>query len=150
MKRNILDIAIVVTGVAFAAACVACAPAGGQDDVLQQTKQFIAYNRSITLTPQQAVVMKEALSAMPAPCCSNYTAASCCCKCNMARTIWGLSKHMIAHQNQGVEEVRQGVSDWIKSINPGGFSGRACFNGGCNRPFNKDGCGGMKASNIIY
>jgi hypothetical protein len=112
-------------------------------DVGQHTRQFHAYNRSIQLTAKQRAVMHEALSSVRAPCCADRTAATCCCPCNMAKTWWGLSKHLIAERDYGADRVREAVIDWIGFINPDGFSGDACYAGRCNEPFHKNGCGGM-------
>jgi hypothetical protein len=60
-------------------------------DVKEQTKEFIAYSDSIQLTPEQELVKQEALSRIPAPCCSDNSAYTCCCPCNMAKSWWGLS-----------------------------------------------------------
>ena len=152
MKRETIALAIMVAIAAMAVACEAHASASGEETSLQgQIEKYIAYNKSIkTLTVTQRVVMESALSTLPAPCCSKYTAATCCCSCNLARTIWGLSKHLIVEQNYSAGEVRKSVSDWIQAVNPDGFSGKACFNGGCRRPFGSDGCGGMSTSKIAF
>lgn len=119
------------------------------DDVRAQTLEFMEFNRAIRLTAEQERVNHEALSALPAPCCSQYPAETCCCDCNMARAIWGLSEHLIADRGYQAEDVRAKVAEWIHFINPDGFSGDACFNGGCPRPFRADGCGGMDPSEFV-
>ncbi len=118
-------------------------------DVREHTREFIAYNRSIKLTPEQESVKKEALSAIPAPCCSDNTAYTCCCPCNMAKTWWGLASHLIANEGYGAEEVQAAVEAWIEFINPKGFTGKACYTGGCVRPFHRNGCGGMDEHNVV-
>ena len=67
---------------------------------------------------------------MMAPCCSNYSAYTCCCKCNLSRTVWGLSKFLIARQDKNAAQVGEAVSKWIDAMNPQGFSGSACFQRG--------------------
>jgi hypothetical protein len=119
-------------------------------DVRQQTHAFHAYNRSITLTAKQRAVMHEALSGLPAPCCADKTAATCCCPCNMAKSWWGLSKYLIAERGYESDQVREVVADWIQFINPDGFTGDACYTGGCNRPFHKNGCGGMDERRVKF
>ncbi len=119
-------------------------------DVEKQSKEFIAYNTSIKLTAQQEQIKKEALSVIPAPCCANRSAYTCCCPCNMAKTWWGLSKHLIAERGQGVQEVRNAVKQWIAFINPDGFSGDSCYRGGCGRAFSDNGCGGMDEKKIVF
>lgn len=126
--------------------------AGGVElhDVEAQTKQFIRYNEEIQLTPAQERIRVEALSAIPAPCCSDNSAATCCCPCNMAKSVWGLSKYLITEKGAGVAEVRQAAQDWFQFINPEGFSGDVCYIGGCNRAFDENGCGGMRHDRPVF
>lgn len=143
-------VALVVATMAGAIAIPASAP-GEDTSVRDRTEKYIAYNQSIkALTPEQRVVMERALSSLPAPCCSKYTALTCCCACNLSRTVWGLSKHLIVAQNYGAEQVRESVSKWIQAVNPDGFSGKVCETGGCGRPFHANGCGGMDSSKIAF
>lgn len=118
-------------------------------DVEAQTRQFIRWEQDVELTPEQERIRVEALSALPAPCCSDNTADTCCCPCNMARSVWGLSKHLIVEKDAGVEEVRQAAQDWFRFINPDGFSGDTCYTGGCNRVFHENGCGGMNKDHPV-
>lgn len=46
-------------------------------------------------------------------------------------------------------QVRREVRQWIAAVNPSGFSGQACHEGGCGRAFHKDGCGGMREDKVI-
>ncbi len=119
-------------------------------DVEAQTREFIGYNKSIELTPEQAEVKAQALSAFPAPCCSDNSAEVCCCPCNMAQSGWGLAKHLIVDEGYGVEEVRAEVQEWYEFINPDGFSGDVCYTAGCNRAFHENGCGGMSDRHIVF
>jgi hypothetical protein len=119
-------------------------------DVPTQTEQFIAWNESIQLTPAQEAIRVEALSAIPAPCCSDNSAATCCCPCNMAKSVWGLSKHLITEKGAGVAEVRQAAQDWFAFINPEGFSGDVCYTGGCGKAFHENGCGGMRHDRPVF
>lgn len=120
-------------------------------DVPRQTEEFMRYERTITLTPEQERIKRDALSALDAPCCSDETAYTCCCPCNMARAWWGLSNHLIADRGFDTDEVRTAVADWFTAINPDGFTGDACYSpGGCTRPFARNGCGGMQESNVIW
>jgi hypothetical protein len=105
--------------------------------------------RTIKLTPQQEAVKKAALEPLPAPCCADNSAYTCCCQCNVSRTVWGLAHYMIAKQNAGARQVREKVQEWITFVNPKGYSGRSCYNGGCARPFANDGCGGMNAGKLV-
>jgi hypothetical protein len=119
-------------------------------DVKQQTGQFMEWYKTIKLTPQQESVKKAALTALPAPCCSDNTAYTCCCECNVSRTIWGLSHYLIAKQGASASQVTAKVKQWIAFVNPNGFEGKACYSGGCARPFAKDGCGGMNAAQVTF
>lgn len=114
-----------------------------------ETERLLAYNDSIRLTAEQEAVRLEALEALPAPCCAQFTAATCCCECNMARATWGLAKHLIAEQGLDAAQVRREVAAWHAEINPDGFTGTACFTGGCARAFADDGCGGMERGNLV-
>jgi hypothetical protein len=115
-----------------------------------EAETFMAYYDSIQLTAAQEAVRQEALQAMPAPCCSNFSAATCCCECNLSRTIWGLSKFLIALEGRSAGEVRTAVTAWINAINPSGYPGNTCFTGGCLRSFKEGGCGGMRADQLIF
>jgi hypothetical protein len=115
-----------------------------------ETERFLEYERTIDLTPEQEAIRVEALEALPAPCCKQFSAATCCCKCNMARATWGLAKHLIVDQGADVETVRTTVAQWHHAINPDGFSGDSCFTGGCSRSFRDNGCGGMKDGELVF
>jgi len=119
-------------------------------DEREEIEKLLAYNRSIELTPEQHEVYREALDGLRAPCCDEYSAATCCCECNMARATWGLAKHLVADQELGASEVRSAVANWFATINPDGFTGDACFTGGCSRSFAKNGCGGMSEDHLIF
>ena len=107
-----------------------------------ETERFLAWERAIQLTPEQEEVRVAALTPLPAPCCKEFSAATCCCRCNMAKATWGLAKHMIV-EGASAEEVRTAVASFHRAINPNGFSGDVCATGGCGRPFAHNGCGGM-------
>ena len=120
------------------------------DDAQRQSRQFIEWYQTIKLTPEQEAVKKAALEPLRAQCCDDKSAYTCCCKCNISRTMWGLAHYMIAKQGAGAEEVRERVREWVSFINPKGYSGQACYRGGCGRPFARDGCGGMKAGQLVF
>jgi hypothetical protein len=117
--------------------------------VRSDAERFIDYSNSIRLTQAQERIKAEALEAIPAPCCSEYTMATCCCPCNLAKSAWGLSNYLIAKKGSSAGEVRVAVQRWLKFVNPSGFSGDVCSKGGCNRPFGKNGCGGMDQTRVI-
>ena len=119
-------------------------------DVRRQTAEFMGYNESIHLDAAQQEIFENALNALPAPCCSDNTALTCCCPCNLARTWWGLSKHLIANLDYETAEVTAKVAEWFQFVNPKGFSGDVCYTRGCGRSFSENGCGGMSASSIQF
>ena len=119
-------------------------------DAASQSAEFIGYSRSITLTPEQKQVREKALSSMPAACCDKFSQATCCCPCNLAKTVWGLSNYMIARQNANAAQVETAVKGWLKFVNPKGFTGNICDSaGGCGKSFSTDGCGGMDERNLL-
>lgn len=121
------------------------APAGAR----AQAIEYIGYYHSIKLTPEQEKIKTQALSAIPAPCCKDYTAATCCCPCNLAKAVWGLSHHLIAKKGYGAARVKTAVQEWLRSTNPAGYAGDACYTGGCQRPFAQNGCGGMDERTVL-
>lgn len=119
-------------------------------NVREQTVEFIRYYETIELTREQEAVKREALSSLPAVCCKSNSAYTCCCICNLSRTVWGLTAYLITEHDAGVEEIRDRVQEWTKFVNPAGFSGDSCFKGGCARSFENNGCGGMQPSRLIW
>lgn len=117
-------------------------------DAHRQAAEFISYDDSIVLNPDQKKVTDEALSSIPAPCCAQYSIATCCCPCNLAKSTWGLSKSLIANQHANATQVRAAASAWLQFTNPEGYTGDACFTKGCNRSFERNGCGGMDDQHI--
>ena len=118
-------------------------------DVASQAAEFIGYQRSIPLTPEQKILRDRALSGVAAPCCEKFSAATCCCPCNLAKSIWGLSNYLIVERKGGLKEIQKTVRGWLGFINSKGFSGGACDAvGGCARSFSHDGCGGMDEKNL--
>jgi hypothetical protein len=119
-------------------------------DVPSQAAEFIGYNRSITLTAEQRKVRDKALAAIPAACCEKFSQATCCCPCNLAKSVWGLSNYLIARRNSTVPELQTAVRGWMKFVNARGFSGDACETpDGCGRTFSRGGCGGMDDGDLL-
>lgn len=124
---------------------------------------FMKYNREIVLSLAQEVVLREALDKkdsmkkpiVSAPCCADETAFTCCCECNNKRAVHGLSKKLIREGFSAID-VRTNVQAWLKIINPSSYAGSrdvsasACYVGGCGKPLNSDGCGGMEEKNLIF
>jgi hypothetical protein len=119
-------------------------------DAPSQAAEFIGYNRSIVLTAEQQKLREKALSAIPAACCSKFSAATCCCPCNLAKSVWGLSNAMIVREHASVSQVQTAVRGWLRFVNGQGFTGDACDTaGGCGRHFSNNGCGGMDERNLL-
>lgn len=110
--------------------------------------QLLDHNDSIQA--EQESIREEALEAIPAPCCASFSAATCCCECNLARATWGLVKHLIADEGRDAAGVRREVTAWYAEVNPRGFSGDACFTNGCGRAFRRNGCGGMDRNDLVF
>jgi hypothetical protein len=115
-----------------------------------EAERFMANHRSIHLTPAQEAIRQEALGAIPAPCCSDFSIATCCCECNLARAVWGLSKFLIAEKGLGTEQVRETVEAWLQAIHPAEYTGDACFTGGCGRGLREGACGGMDEHQLLF
>jgi hypothetical protein len=115
-----------------------------------ETERFIAYDKSIQLTAAQEAIRVEALTPIPAPCCKEFSAATCCCRCNMMRARDGLAKHLIANLGADAAKVRTSVTAWHEAINPDGFSGDSCSTGGCGKSFQHNGCGGMTDGQLVF
>ena len=133
---------------AAAAAKPGSAPAFTGDRT--ETERLIAFDKSIQLTQAQEKVRLEALTPMAAPCCKQFSAATCCCRCNMMRARDGLAKHLIADLGLDATSVRAQVAAWHQAINPDGFTGDSCSTGQCGHAFADNGCGGMAEGQLVF
>jgi hypothetical protein len=136
---------------------------------LENTQQFIDWYNSMELSAEQQAIRDAALSPLVAPCCDEYPMSTCCCKCNLSRSVWGLSAYLITEKGYGVEQVQEAALQWLHFIRPDyyvaseleqegmapglwGFTTEStCFAGHCDRPFYTEtsdghlgGCGGME------
>lgn len=118
-------------------------------DLATQAREFIGYFSTIHLTPAQEAIKREVLEAMPAACCRNSNAYTCCCTCNLSKSVWGLSNYVIAQHGAKADELRQILRAWYDYTNPAGYSGDVCYDGGCNRAFHDNGCGGMSENELV-
>jgi hypothetical protein len=119
-------------------------------DAPSQAAEFIGYNRSIELTRAQKKLRDRALAGIPAVCCEKFSAATCRCLWNLAKSVWGLSNYMIARQDAILPQIQKAVQGWLAFVNPKSFSGDACDTaGGCGRNFSSNGCGGMDERNLL-
>ncbi len=114
------------------------------------TPRLMAFYDEIQLTPAQEAVKKEALEAIPAACCADNTAYTCCCPCNLSRTVWGLSAYLITERGADAERVRSEVQRWYGAVNEDEFPGDSCYTGGCGKPFAEGGCGGMRPNQVVW
>ncbi len=115
-----------------------------------ETELFMRYNRTIKMTTEQEARWREALGEMRAPCCDSFSAATCCCECNLARSIWGLAKFMVVMEDASASEVRSTVERWLSVANPNGFDGNSCSSGRCGKSFRDSGCGGMSEDRLVH
>ncbi|REJ84187.1 MAG: hypothetical protein DWQ36_17345 [Acidobacteria bacterium] len=133
------------------AAVAASLPEDTSDAVREKTQRYMEYESSLRLDAEQQKIKEAALTPIPAPCCSDNSALTCCCPCNLSRTIWGLTAHLIVEQ--GVTDpakIQSEVESWIEEVKgPAGFSGDTCYTGGCGRAFHDNGCGGMRPSQLV-
>ncbi len=112
-------------------------------------ERLIAYDAEIELTPEQEEIKRAALTPIPAPCCSDRSAYTCCCQCNLGRAWWGLSKVLITEHGQSADEVQANVERFIRDLRPQGFAGDSCYTGRCSTAARHDGCSGMNPKRII-
>jgi len=118
-------------------------------DAKAQAEELIGYYHSIELTPQQEAIKKAALGPMPAACCRDSSAYTCCCPCNLSKTIWGLSNLAISKYGANANDVQQIAQSWLAYVNPtSGYSGDSCYKGGCSTPAHRGGCAGMEESKL--
>lgn len=113
-------------------------------EIQSQTPKFLSYYESITLSSEQENLKTAVLSSMSAPCCDDPL-STCCCPCNLAKTVWGLSNFLIAEYGYNAKQLEDTVTQWLNFTNPSGYSGVACYEGRCEFPFEQDGCGGMRS-----
>lgn len=81
-------------------------------------ERLIEYDAEIELTAEQEEIKRAALTPIPAPCCSDRSAYTCCCQCNLGRAWWGLSKVLITEHGQSAAEVQSNVERWIRNVRP--------------------------------
>jgi hypothetical protein len=87
--------------------------------------------------------------------------STCCCDCNLAKSVWGLSGYLAAEKGFGAEQVQESALQWLRFIHSDYYVGRelanrgvnpdkydlprgdSCYTGRCELPFEGAGCGGM-------
>jgi hypothetical protein len=128
---------------------------------LDNTQRFIDYYEMTSLTPEQERIMEDALLPLKAPCCDDNPMSTCCCDCNLAKSVWGLSGYLAAEKGFGAEQVQESALQWLRfihsdyyvgqelanrGVNPDKYDlprGDSCYTGRCELPFTSAGCGGM-------
>lgn len=113
------------------------------DDATRQAHEFIGYYNSIHLSPEQEALKSAVLQKRPAACCKNSNAYTCCCTCNLSKTVWGLSNYAIAELHVNARELNEVIDGWHVFVNPSGYERDTCYTGGCSLPGKQNGCGGM-------
>ena len=157
MRLTSWSLAVLLFGVPLCAAlALEQAGAAGQKpaamrfrDVSAQAMQFIGYSKSIALTAEQLDLRDRVLEKIPAPCCKDYPMSTCCCPCNLAKSVWGLSNYLITEKSASAAELDRTVKQWLRFTNAKGYSGDVCDTGGCDRAFSANGCGGMDERNLL-
>ncbi len=120
------------------------------DGSREEVERLMAHYEAIELSAEQEALRVEALQPLSAPCCQEFSAATCCCECNLSRATWGLAKYLIATLGYGPEQVRETVQRFHAAVNPGGYPGDTCSTGGCALPMRAAGCGGMSAEQLAF
>jgi hypothetical protein len=128
---------------------------------LENTQQFIDYYETCSLTAAEERMLDDALRPLKAPCCDDNPMSTCCCDCNLAKSVWGLSSYLITEQGFGAEDVQASALQWLRfihgdyyvgqelaerGVNPARYGmpqGDSCYTGRCELPFAEAGCGGM-------
>jgi hypothetical protein len=118
-------------------------------DSAPQAAEFIRDSHAIVLTSPERDLRDRALRAIASPCCSKFPMATCCCSCNLAKSVWGVTNVMIQRGHPSESQIQGAVREWLAFVNPSGFDGRSCDTpGGCARAFSKGGCGGMSEGDL--
>lgn len=138
------------SGLALAAARAAQEKPLVFKNVASQTMEFIAYYHSISLTPEQKKIKEQALGSIPAPCCKDFSALTCCCPCNFAKSLWGLSNYLIAKRGYTVAQLHGAALEWINFTHANGFAGDGCNKDRCGLATSADGCGGMQEQQLVF
>jgi len=134
----------VAAAVAFGRAGQTATAGPDSPEVTARTAQYVGYDQSLALTPEQERTQAAALGEVPSPCCRDHTMARTCCPCTLSKTVSGLAKHLIVESRYEAAQVRAAILGWLRFADKDGFPGHACSRrDGCRRPFNQHGCGGM-------
>jgi hypothetical protein len=150
-------------------------PAAGTETVygiplsFANTQMFIDWYNTIGLTQAERMLRDDALAPFVAPCCDEYPMSTCCCECNLSRSIWGLCAYLISEYGYSIDQLRVAALQWSRFIRPDYYVAQAleeagrnpaiygvstessCFTDRCELPFYREvgpryigGCGGME------
>ncbi len=136
---------------------------------LNNTQQFIDWYNTINLTSAQRTLRDKALEPLVAPCCDEYPMSTCCCECNLSRSVWGLAAYLITEKGYTTDQLQEAILQWLHFIRPDYYVASAlkkegeiprvfglstqssCYTNHCDLPFyskteylQRGGCGGMK------
>ncbi|MFQ5676013.1 MAG: hypothetical protein ACE5G1_08970 [bacterium] len=129
---------------------------------LRNIEKFKLFYEKMNLTLEQEKIRNAALVTIPAPCCPDNPMSTCCCTCNLAKSVWGLSNYLVKERGYDTEQVRAEALQWLRFIRAGyyikeelvnrgielgsvGLSPEksSCYTGRCNLSLKEGGCGGM-------
>ena len=96
---------------------------------LSFTQKFINYNKSIMLTARQKDIRHRALAELKAPCCDDNSADTCCCPCNLSKSVWGLTKYVISEKGFDVQQTRKSALEWLMFTRSNYYIVRELLNG---------------------
>ncbi len=108
----------------------------------EQEAEAFAAAMSERVSPPQRRIERAVLDGIRSPCCGRHRMSGRCCGCLLSRAISGLTRGLVLRGGLDVDAVRQAVEGWIRAARQQGFSGKACAEQRCARPFAGDGCGG--------
>ncbi len=91
---------------------------------LWNVKRFISWYNSITLTPQETVLIQQALAELPVPPCGHASILTCCRGekrelekvCELVRSALGLAKWLVHVKRFSAAEVRSAVDQWLHFV----------------------------------
>lgn len=150
-------------------------PAAGQQTTygiplaISNAQSFADWFYSVQVTPEQAQVLQDVLSTIPAPCCDDNPVYACCCTknekiCNLTRSARGLARWLLVEKGFSREGIRSAVEEWLMFLRPEYFRAKAleergldptdyglkphedyesCYAKACEVPLDAGGCGGM-------
>jgi hypothetical protein len=157
LRRTIYAALLLVVGVMLSSTIALAGDSGQMHQMKDGEKKMVSraevlehmqYGKAHDLTDAQEALRVAGLDGLTAPCCKDFSAATCCCPCNLAKALWGMTKKMIIEDEATAEEINVAAAGWLENISAKEFTGDACFTGGCGRNMRNNGCGGMAESDV--